>query len=84
MKIKCDFLIKVSNIICFYTWINCTLVQALRLCTDPTAHRWSRGIALLFYDHTTRREWGGQHHALACIINIALKADTAIGKMKTT
>ena len=32
-----------------------TLVQALRLCTGRTAHRWSRGIALLFHDHGTRR-----------------------------
>ena len=28
----------------------CTLVQALRLCTGRTAHRGSRGIALLFHD----------------------------------
>jgi hypothetical protein len=35
-----------------------TLVQALRLCTGRTAHRGSRGIALLFHDHGTRREWG--------------------------
>jgi len=35
-----------------------TLVQALRLCTGRTAHRGSRGIALLFLDHGTRRgEW---------------------------
>jgi len=27
-----------------------TLVQALRLCTGRTAHRGSRGIALLFHD----------------------------------
>jgi hypothetical protein len=27
--------------------VKCTLVQALRLCTDRTAHRGSRGIALL-------------------------------------
>ena len=33
----------------------CTLVQALRLCTGCTAHRGSRGIALLFHDHGTRR-----------------------------
>jgi len=33
----------------------CTLVQALRLCTGRTAHRGSRGIALLFLDHGTRR-----------------------------
>ena len=35
--------------------VKVTLVQALRLCTDRTAHRGSRGIALLFYDHCTRR-----------------------------
>ena len=34
----------------------CTLVQVLKLCTGPTAHRGSRGIALLFLDHGTRRE----------------------------
>ena len=38
--------------------VNCTLVQALRLCTGRTAHRGSRGIALLFLDHGTRRGWG--------------------------
>ena len=32
-----------------------TLVQALRLCTGRTVHRGSRGIALLFLDHGTRR-----------------------------
>ena len=32
-----------------------TLVQALRICTGRTAHRGSRGIALLFLDHGTRR-----------------------------
>ena len=30
--------------------VKCTLVQALRLCTGRTAHRGSRGIALLFND----------------------------------
>ena len=38
--------------------VKCTLVQALRLCTGYTAHRGSRGIALLFHDHGTRREFG--------------------------
>ena len=38
--------------------VKCTLVQALRLCTSRTAHRGSRGIALLFHDHDTRRGWG--------------------------
>jgi len=37
--------------------VKCTLVQALRLCTGHTAHRGSRGIALLFHDHGTRRGW---------------------------
>ena len=34
----------------------CTVVQALRLCTGRTAHRESRGIAVLFLDQGTRRE----------------------------
>ena len=38
--------------------VKCTLVQTQRLCTGRTAHRGSRGIALLFCDHGTRREWG--------------------------
>ena len=38
--------------------VKCTLVQALRLCTGRTAHRGSRGIALPFHDHGTRRRWG--------------------------
>jgi hypothetical protein len=35
--------------------IKVTFVQALRLCTGRTVHRGSRGIALLFHDHDTRR-----------------------------
>ena len=35
--------------------VKCALVQALRLCTGRTAHRGSRGIALPFRDHGTRR-----------------------------
>jgi hypothetical protein len=38
--------------------VKCTLVQALGLCIGRTAHKGSRGIALLFHDHGTRREWG--------------------------
>jgi len=38
--------------------VMCTLVQPLRLCKDCTAHRGSRGIALLFHNHGTRRKWG--------------------------
>jgi hypothetical protein len=37
--------------------VKCTLVQALRLCTGRKAHRGSRGIALPFHDHDTRRGW---------------------------
>jgi len=39
----------------FKVKVKCTLVQALRLCTSRTAHSGSRGIALLYYDHGTRR-----------------------------
>jgi len=38
--------------------VKCALVQALRLCIGRTAHRESRGIALLFHDHGTRSGWG--------------------------
>jgi hypothetical protein len=38
--------------------VKVTLVQALRFCTGRTAHRGSRGIALFFHDHGTRRGWG--------------------------
>ena len=37
--------------------VKVTLVQALRLCTGRTARRGSRGIALPFHDHGTRRGW---------------------------
>ena len=37
--------------------VKVTLVQALTLCTGCTAHRGSRGIALPFHDHGTRRGW---------------------------
>jgi hypothetical protein len=38
--------------------VKCTLVQARRLCIGRTAHKGSRGIALLIHDHCTRRGWG--------------------------
>jgi len=38
--------------------VKCNLVQAPRLCTGRTAHRESRGIALFFLDHGTRRSEG--------------------------
>jgi len=36
--------------------VKCILIQALKPCTARTAHRGSRGIALLFLDHGIRRE----------------------------
>ena len=47
--------------------VKVTLVQALRLCTGRTAHRGSRGIALLFH---AQRHWKGvrgQRHAPAAL-----------------
>jgi len=38
--------------------VKCTLVQAPRFCTGRTTRRGSRGIALPFHDHGTRRGWG--------------------------
>ena len=38
--------------------VKCTLVQALRLFRGRKDHRGSRGIALPFHDHRTRRFWG--------------------------
>ena len=38
--------------------VNHILVQALRLCTGRTTHRGSRGIAVLFLYHGTRRGEG--------------------------
>jgi len=38
--------------------VKCTLVQALRLCTDRTAYRGSRGVALLLLDHGIIKGWG--------------------------
>jgi hypothetical protein len=35
--------------------VKVTLVQALRFCTGRKARRKSRGIALFFHDHGTRR-----------------------------
>ena len=52
------FCVEWRNFLLVKVKVKCTLVQALRLCTGCTAHRRSRGIALLFYDHGTRRGWG--------------------------
>jgi hypothetical protein len=38
--------------------VKCTFVQALKLCTGRTAYMGSRGIALPFHDHSTRRGEG--------------------------
>jgi hypothetical protein len=47
--------------------IKVTLVQALRLCKGRTAHRGSRGIALLFYDQWHYKGVRGQRHAPAAL-----------------
>jgi hypothetical protein len=47
-----------SKLHMFYIKVKFTPVQALRLCTGFTAHKGSRGMALLFHDHGTRRGWG--------------------------
>jgi len=47
--------------------VKVTLVQALRLCTDRIAHRGSRGIALPFLVHGTRRGVRGERHAPAAL-----------------
>jgi len=47
--------------------VKVTFVQTLRLCTGRTAHRGSRGIALHFHDHGTRREVRDQHYAPAAL-----------------
>jgi len=44
--------------VCKKVKVKCTVLQALRLCTDRTGHRGNRGIALLFLDHSIRRGWG--------------------------
>jgi hypothetical protein len=49
--------VKMPRIVCKVK-VQCTLVQALRLCTGRTANRGSSGIALPFHDHGTRRGWG--------------------------
>ena len=56
-----------SMFMLFVAPVKCTLVQALRLCTGRTAHRGSRGIALLFQDYGTRRGVKGQRHAPAAL-----------------
>jgi hypothetical protein len=43
---------------CFIKKVKWTVVHALRLCTGRTAHRGSRGIALIFHDHGTKRGEG--------------------------
>ena len=47
--------------------VKCTLVQALRPCTDRTARRGSRGIALPFLDHGTKKGLRSQRHDPAAL-----------------
>jgi hypothetical protein len=58
LKIKRKFYVSSRDvrIVCIrLKKVQCTLVQALRICTVPTAHRGSRGVALPFRDHDTGR-----------------------------
>ena len=59
------FQFTVRSLIC--RKVNCTLVQALRFCTGRTAHRGSRGIALLFLYHGTRRGEGSASLTGRCL-----------------
>jgi hypothetical protein len=47
LKVYINWQYAVANILTFVVKVNVTLVQALRLYTGRTAHRGSRGIALL-------------------------------------
>jgi hypothetical protein len=51
--------------LCTGRTVKCTLVQALRLCTGRTGYRGSRGIALPFLEHGTRRGEGQRHDPAA-------------------
>jgi len=63
----CENFIQVNLDPVNYYSVKCTLVQALRLCTGRTAHKGSRGIALHFHDHSTRKWVRGQHYASAAV-----------------
>ena len=62
-----EVLLAVQRLIVVKVKVKVTLVQALRLCTGHTAHKGSRGIALPFHDHGTRRGLRGQRHAPAAL-----------------
>jgi len=49
-RIQRDMMKNVNTSSCKNVKVKVTLVQALRLCTGRTAHRGTRGIALLFHD----------------------------------
>jgi hypothetical protein len=56
VKVKCTLVEALR--LCTGCTVQCTLVEALRLCTGHTANRGSRGTALPFHDHGTRRGEG--------------------------
>jgi len=55
-RVICSFVFELYS--CCKVKVKVTRVHALRLCTGRTVHRGSRGIALLFHDHSTERGWG--------------------------
>ena len=66
--------------------IKCTLVQVLRLCTGCKAHSGSRGIALPFLDHGTRRgEWSASRPGWSLLpVPIVQEAEWAPGPVCTS
>jgi len=56
VKMACCLIMNEENLVSYVVKnVKCTLVQALRLCTDRTPLKGSRDIALLFHDQGTRR-----------------------------
>ena len=55
---KSHFFVSPKTCVDIKVKLNCTLVQAHRLCTGRMTYSGSRGIALPFHDHGTRRGWG--------------------------
>ena len=59
MNPSCFFLhFSEISLISYKVKVKSPFVQALRLCAGRAAHKGSRGIALLFHDHGTRKGWG--------------------------
>ena len=53
----CPLRAQILLLVDVFSW-NVIFDYSSKICTGRTAHRGSRGIALLFLDHGTRRRWG--------------------------